>query len=514
MDSNSQHKDQVPAPARGRRRRTTGGAHDHIIHAAREAIVTIDEQQRIVMVNPAAERLFASSAAQMLGSALEQFIPQRHRQGHAEQVRRFGAGRRAERPMAERRAVTGLRADGSEFPLEATISRADFDDPQGPRRLYTALLRDLSAEQALRAEYEMLKRRFQTVLELAPVAIWIVEGDTIVFANRACGELFGTADCATLRGRSIFSLLSPPSHAALRQSMAQAQQGRVRLINEGIVRLDGGLREVEVEVAALPDHGRLTLQMAISDVTLRRQEEADAERSRQELRWLSASLVEAREDERQRIARELHDELGQRLSALKMELSSLGGRIGGAGADDSPVQAMLSMLDETVASVRRIAADLRPLMLDDLGLNAAIEWLARESARRAGIEVTVRLGQQDPPLDARASTAVYRMVQEALTNVLRHAQATDVAVSLLVEGAELVLTVQDNGIGFPLSAMRKQGSFGLMGIRERAYLLGGRMVIDNPPGQGGCITVHLPLKPLQQLQQPSDAAAPGWPVMP
>ncbi|MDP1532559.1 MAG: PAS domain S-box protein, partial [Rubrivivax sp.] len=144
MDSNSQHKDQVPAPARGRRRRTTGGAHDHIIHAAREAIVTIDEQQRIVMVNPAAERLFASSAAQMLGSALEQFIPQRHRQGHAEQVRRFGAGRRAERPMAERRAVTGLRADGSEFPLEATISRADFDDPQGPRRLYTALLRDLS----------------------------------------------------------------------------------------------------------------------------------------------------------------------------------------------------------------------------------------------------------------------------------------------------------------------------------------------------------------------------------
>ena len=109
---------------------------------------------------------------------------------------------------------------------------------------------------------------------------------------------------------------------------------------------------------------------------------------------------------------------------------------------------MLEMIDDTVASVRRIAADLRPMMLDDLGLNAAIEWLARDAARRMDMEITVRLGEEDPPVTQGAAIALYRMVQEALTNVARHARATDVSIEMRQEGGELVLTVRDNGIGF------------------------------------------------------------------
>lgn len=229
--------------------------------------------------------------------------------------------------------------------------------------------------------------------------------------------------------------------------------------------------------------------MAITDHKPR----AGDRRSRQDLRRLSGNMVDAREEERQRIARELHDELGQRLSALKIELTGLGQELHGRSSQ-LRLNAMLEMLDETMASVRRIASDLRPLMLDDLGLAAAIAWLASESGRRMGIKIDLQLVEGQPLLNPRASTALYRMVQEALTNVARHAQATAVRIDLHAQEGEMTLTVQDNGIGFPPIAARKKDSCGLLGMRERALLLGGQVRVDNPPAGGGRITVRLPLQ--------------------
>ena len=134
-------------------------------------------------------------------------------------------------------------------------------------------------------------------------------------------------------------------------------------------------------------------------------------------------------------------------------------------------------------------------MLDDLGLDAAIEWLAHDVARRTGIAVTVRLDDGAPAPDERTAIALYRIVQEALTNAVRHAQAHAVRVELAHADGELRLTVRDNGVGFPERATAKDGSFGLLGIRERALMLGGRMEVDNPPGGGGRLTVHLPTQP-------------------
>lgn len=219
--------------------------------------------------------------------------------------------------------------------------------------------------------------------------------------------------------------------------------------------------------------------------------------SHEVLRRLSTSVVEAREEERRRIARELHDELGQRLTALKMELAALAGGTP-QGQEHERIDIMLGMVDETLAAVRRISADLRPMMLDDLGLDAAIEWLARDAARRLGIEVSVRVGEHETALDDRIATAAFRMVQEALTNVARHARASDVHVELRQLGGELALTVQDNGVGFPADALHREGSFGLLGMRERAAMLGGRVEIDNPAGGGARLAVRLPLRPAQE----------------
>jgi signal transduction histidine kinase len=314
-------------------------------------------------------------------------------------------------------------------------------------------------------------------------------------------------DWTHLVGRPISSLLRVSGPVSLPAHLARAvlDDSRPDILSGTVLRPDGQSRQVEIATAALPDHGATVMQMVIIDVSESRAQAQEQSQHRQELRRLAANVVEAREEERRRIARELHDELGQRLTALKMELASLrpddaraedAGLVSGpvAGRVAGRVAGMMEMVDNTVAALRRIAADLRPLMLDDLGLNAAIEWLARDAARRMDVEVTLRLDPEDPPLAPGADIALYRMVQEALTNVGRHAGATDVDIELRREGEELVLAVHDNGRGFPERSMRQEGRYGLLGIRERALMLGGRLEVDNPPGGGGRITVRLPLR--------------------
>lgn len=463
-----------------------------ILRAAQEGIVMVDEQHRIVALNPAAERMFRCTTPQVLGQSLDRFIPAPHRPGHGAHVARFAASEQIQQRMARLRQVSATRLDGSEFPVEITLSRVDMAEGAGVRRYFAALVLDLSEERELREEFDRFKRRLRSVFELAPVGIWIAENERIVFANQAAMRLFGRP----IVGHTLHELLEPASHAVMREQLARALAGAhdVELVHGQVARADGTRREVEIALAALPDHGKTTVQMVVADVTQRRLRLADMEQSRESLRQLSTSVVEAREEERRRIARELHDELGQRLTALKMELSALPG-VGSLAARKERVEGLMTMLDDTLASVRRISSDLRPMMLDDLGLNPAIEWLAREAARRMGIEVAVRLSENEGPLDDRVATAVFRMVQEALTNVARHARATDVTVSLRQHDGELELVVEDNGIGYPQGAMQREGSFGLLGMRERAAMLGGRLEYTNAPGSGARLTVRLPLGP-------------------
>lgn len=209
---------------------------------------------------------------------------------------------------------------------------------------------------------------------------------------------------------------------------------------------------------------------------------------------LGAQILDAREDERRSIARSLHDELGQLLTALKLDLTALAATC--SPADQlARLKAMIDLVDATFDAVRRISDDLRPLVLDDVGLIEAIETLARRTSQHMGIEVTVRREEQDPPVNARVATALYRTAQEALTNVARHAQATDVCVDLQSQGEEVILSITDNGVGLPQDALSRVGSWGLKGLRERAFLLGGGLTAQNAPGSGACISLRVPMQP-------------------
>jgi two-component system, NarL family, sensor histidine kinase UhpB len=472
------------------------GLSGKLLFATREAILMIDESQAIVAMNPAAERLLGCEAAHVLGTSLDRFVPPRWRAQHASMVRGFADSHDTQRLMRMGRRVDLLRRDGSTAPVEIALSRIEMIDRGRPRTLFAAMLRDSSNAFALEEQLAALERRMRAVFELSPTAIWICEDDVLTYANRAALRMFDAESIGALIGRRVWTLLDADSHTPLRQEIERTLAGQTvgAIVGARLTRPDGAARDIEIALAALPDHGKRTVQMVVSDVTERRREAAG-------LRELSASVVEAREEERRRIARELHDELGQRLTALKIDLATLTAQAQ-LGHDDPRVAGMQAMLDDTLASVRRIASDLRPLMLDDLGLNAAIEWLARDTSRRIGIPVHTRLPLAEPPLDKRVAIALYRMVQEALTNVARHAQATSVEIILQAQERQLVLTVADDGIGVAEQALQRAGSFGLMGLRERAHMLGGQIEIGRRPRGGTRLTVRVPSHPGSSIASP------------
>lgn len=338
-----------------------------IINSAMDAIITIDHRQHIVLYNDAAERVFGWPRDAVLGQSLDILIPARFHKVHAQHVQQFGTTGVTSRRMGENRVLTGLRADGEEFPVEASISQFG----EGTEKLYTAIVRD---------------------------------------------------------------------------------------------------------------------------VTLRVKAEEALQRSREELLELATAANHLREQEQRRVARELHDELAQALTGLKMDVAWLKGKLPpSAPSLGDKLGAMETLLDSTVAATRRISSDLRPMMLDDLGLVPAIEWLTQSFTERSGLHCHLTI--KDPNLELRDphATTIYRVLQESLTNVAKHARASRVDVSLDRQEQEIILTVRDDGTGFSSDNARKPNSYGLIGMRERIYLLGGRMRLDSAPGKGTSVEVRLSL---------------------
>lgn len=218
-----------------------------------------------------------------------------------------------------------------------------------------------------------------------------------------------------------------------------------------------------------------------------------------QLRALAARLQTVREEERTDIARELHDELGQALTALKMDVASLASRLPKRSqALHERARNMSEQIDATIMTVRRLSTQLRPGMLDDLGLGPSIEWYANDFAARTGITCEVEIPAEELELERLQATALFRIFQETLTNVARHAAATEVKGSLKAQDGVLILQVRDNGQGMELEQVRGRRSLGLLGMRERAEMLEGTLDIQSAPGQGTIVTVEMPLRPPEQ----------------
>jgi len=230
------------------------------------------------------------------------------------------------------------------------------------------------------------------------------------------------------------------------------------------------------------------------EIAERRRAEEHVRNSEENLRALAARLQSVREEEWTRIAREIHDELGQALTGLKMDLTWVAGKLPpDQKALVAKTKSMFDLIDGTIQSVRKIATRLRPEVLDELGLGPAIEWQAKEFQKRSGVRCKLSLAPGEAAIDRDRATAAFRIFQELLTNVARHADATRLDVSMRVEGGVLVLEVEDNGKGIDESAMLSPKSLGILGMRERALPFGGGIEITGARNQGTRVRVSIPL---------------------
>jgi PAS domain S-box-containing protein len=274
-------------------------------------------------------------------------------------------------------------------------------------------------------------------------------------------------------------------------------QGRVE--DEGWrVRRDGSQFWASVTITAVYDASRTLCGFAkiTRDMTERRRL-SELEHASE----LAAEIQRTREDEQKRIARELHDDLGQQLAAFKMAVAMHESHLGASGSSRrllSETRGLQEQIDAMAATVRRIATDLRPPMLDDLGLLSALEWLADDFSRRYGVNVALNLQMGDLEFTEFAATAIFRIVQEALTNVARHAHANAVTIEMACTENVCTVRIQDDGNGVQLDAPRTQRSFGLLGMRERARQLDGTVLIDSKPGCGFQIAIQLPKRAIER----------------
>jgi PAS domain S-box-containing protein len=269
-----------------------------------------------------------------------------------------------------------------------------------------------------------------------------------------------------------------------------------------VYRKDGRFIWISESVRAVRDSSGVLVgyEGTVEHITERKLAEERLRATLDQVRSLSGRLATVQEEERTRIARELHDELGVGLTCLKIDLSRLTAIVGnGISADaranlDDKVRSMVEQIDMTIASVQRLVTELRPAVLDDLGLVAAIEWQCQDFQKRTGIPCTCVTSADDIPMDPERATALFRICQEALTNTVRYAQATAVTIKLESRNDFLQLVVADNGVGIPDTKVSDRRSLGLLGMKERVALFGGELTIQGIPEKGTTITVYLPLR--------------------
>lgn len=352
--------------------------------------------------------------------------------------------------------------------------------------------------QELRESHERIEEardRYHDLYTFAPVGYATLDNKSRVLEINLTGaNLLGETRKALI-GSLLVRWLSVDCRDTLHRHLKQVFAGRTRVEDEILLRgSDGGERHIRLTSIAI-DQGAeagLACGTILADITPLKEKEAELTRSRQELRALAAHLEQVREDERGHLAREMHDELGQQLTALRFAVA-----VRGLERDPMPAcrdtTALLKQVDETIESVRAIASNLRPAVLD-LGLVAAIGWQVQQFRARTGIASVLNVSNEEINLDDTRSTAIFRIVQESLTNIVRHADASQVVVTLRKRGEQLDLLVEDNGAGLSVDALEKTRSFGLVGMRERALLLNGTLNISGLPGRGTKLEVSIPLQ--------------------
>jgi PAS domain S-box-containing protein len=468
-----------------------------ILESMPDAIVITDRDGRIVHANTQVETLFGYTPNEVLGKPVEILLPKRLHARHL--ANRDGyTNHRVRRIMGLGMDLFGLRKDGSEFPVDVMLSPINNSTSWDVMVAIRDNTKQREAQEALRTNEEKLR----TLFEIVPIGISFLGKDgRILDMNPALTNILGMSKEALLKGtfksrryiRSDGTTMSPKEYASVR---AITEQKTVYNVETGIVRENGEIKWTSVNAAPVRV-ADVEVVVATVDITERKQAEEAIDRHRESLKLLSRRLVEVQEDERRALARELHDRVGQNLAALTLNLNILRSQLTpeilekiGTRLNDS-----VNLVKDVLAITRSVMADLRPNVLDDYGLDAALSEYADRFSQRFGIRVVNNMPSTPTPrMDPGIEMTLLRIAQEALTNIARHAQASQASMTLELEDNAAHMVIEDNGIGIlSWQKVNQPGSHGMRIMRERAEALGGSMKVHSAYKNGTKIEVQIPV---------------------
>ena len=457
-----------------------------VVDSAMDAIITVDNQQRIVLFNPAAEKMFQCPASEAVGTHLNRFIPPPFRSVHNRHIEQFAKTGITNRTMGMMGALSAVRSNGEAFPMEASISRAETDG----KKLLTVIIRDVTEQ--VRAEQALLEseQKFRRLIEHIGDALAVddVQG-RVVFANDQFLSLFGLRP-EEIGRISLEDYVAPEHRAAVRDRHNRLMRGEEELDQheyEG-VRSDGTRVWVDANIVVIRDaEGKVVgSQKILRDVTERK-------RSEQAMASIGRRLIEAHEEERTRIGRELHDDINQRLALLAVELDRWSETLPSNPQLENYVRNAQQHIHEIAKDVQTLSHRLHSSKLDYLGLPTAANSFCRELSEKS--DVAVKFSQAGVPrsIPKEVSLCLFRVLQEALQNAVKHSGVKNFTVDLRGTSEAVELTVIDTGSGFDeQEAFTRQG-LGLISMRERLQLVNGELSVESHRGVGTTIRARVPL---------------------
>ena len=470
-----------------------------LVQTATDAIISVDSSGNIVFWNPGAEKMFGYRVDEMTGKPLSVIIPPNFRGPHQQGMKRYLTSGESN-IIGKTVEMVGLRKGGREFPLELSLSAWKTKE----EAFFTGIIRDTTERKQVEEQIQNLAK-FPS--ENPNPVLRLNQEGLILYANESSQGFLKAWGC------SMGGPAPPFWHDLVRETLRSGERKNTEICSDGQIydfllapipeagyvnlygrditerkQMEEALREARDELEIRVQERTADLRKANEALQVEIEERIQAEEALQEsqkqLKYLSAQLLKAQEDERRRIARELHDGIGQTLAAVKFSLErKLGQMGGGVPPPGLSLEEIIPILQTGIAEVRRISSDLWPSMLDDLGILATIGWLCRQfetiyTNNRIEKQISVREEEVPPHL----KVVIYRILQEAMNNAAKYSQASLVHLSLEKGNGTLKLTVKDNGVGFDPETSRK--GLGLASMRERTELSEGSFSIHTAPGKG------------------------------
>ena len=470
---------------------------ENVIENSVDAIGIVDRQGRFLLWNRRAAEIYGYSFEELRSrTAFDLYVDPVDLERMLSRLRKSDVVREYEILMKKK--------DRSIVPMDISISL--LKDHLGCTVGSVCVARDLSERKKAEADLKRAKeklsrysksleqqvkertRQITSILKYTPAVVYIKDRDACyTLVNARHEELFGISK-EDIRGKSDYDIFPKEAAEKFRgNDLKVLSEGRSLQVEESVPQSDGVHTYLSVKFPLYDENGSTTGVCSIStDIT-------ELKKAQNQLRRLSASIMTSQEKERAAIARELHDELGQALTALRMDSVWLLERASGTDLEASKrALTMRDLVDKTIDEIRGMALRLRPGILDDLGLIPALEWYTVEFEKRTGIECILQ-HMNVPNVDEVVATEAYRIAQEALTNVARHSSASHAEIKLQLDNSTLTLEIMDNGDGFSLADVEKTEGLGLAGMRERAGLMGGTLDIRSQPGSGTQVYCSIPM---------------------